>query len=76
VYLVQHGADHTQWQLPFLLLVGGFLFHTVWEGKSQYIYPYLFGLIPFAAFALSDVFERAESLLQKESDNEQEAECP
>ena len=76
VYLVQHGADHTQWQLPFLLLVGGFLFHTVWEGKSQYIYPYLFGLIPFAAFALSDVFDCAESLLQKESDNEQEAECP
>ena len=30
-------------------LVGGFLFHLFWEIKSQYVYPYIFLLIPLAA---------------------------
>lgn len=36
-----------------MYLAGGFLFHTVWETKSQYVYPYVYMLIPFAAGWLS-----------------------
>jgi len=36
------------WQLPFMYFIGGLLFHTAWEGKSQYVYTYVFVLIPFA----------------------------
>jgi len=32
-----------------LFFVGGFLFHLVWETKSQYVYPYVVMLIPLAA---------------------------
>lgn len=31
-----------------MYLAGGFLFHAVWETKSQYVYPYVYLLIPFA----------------------------
>lgn len=42
--------------LPFMIyLVGGFLFHLVWEGKSQYLYTYVFTLIPLAARLLNDI---------------------
>jgi len=30
-------------------LLGGFLFHLFWETKSQYVYPYIFLIIPIAA---------------------------
>ena len=43
---------HIGWEIPFAYFVGGFLFHLFWEGKSQYVYPYVFCLIPFAAFGL------------------------
>lgn len=36
----------------WLFLIGGFLIHIVWEGKSQYVYPYLFILIPGSAHEL------------------------
>lgn len=41
------------WQLMFTYLIGGFLFHFIWETKSQYVYPYVFGLLPFSACGLS-----------------------
>lgn len=37
------------WMLFYLYCIGGVLFHLIWETKSQYVYPYLFCLIPFAA---------------------------
>ena len=48
VYLLACGK-HSGWEIAFSYFVGGFLFHIFWEGKSQYIYPYVFCLIPFAA---------------------------
>ena len=49
------------WELFYLTLIGGFLFHTVWEAKSQYIYPYFFPLIPFAAFSVSNILTEIKS---------------
>ena len=49
------------WELFYLTLIGGFLFHTVWEAKSQYIYPYFFPLIPFVAFSVSNILTEIKS---------------
>lgn len=53
VFLIRHRKEKDGWQIAFMYFVGGLLFHTVWEGKSQYIYPYVFSLIPFVAFAFN-----------------------
>lgn len=45
------------WELPFIYFIGGFLFHTFWEAKSQYIYPYVFCLIPFIAYSIHHFFQ-------------------
>ena len=49
------------WEMLACFTVGGFLFHTVWEAKSQYIYPYLFVLIPLAAFAFWKVIAKIKA---------------
>lgn len=41
--------------LLLLYLTGGFLFHLFWETKSQYVYPYLFSLIPLCAFGAENL---------------------
>ena len=51
-FLLRHGLTHDGWEIPFLFFIGGFLFHLLWEGKSQYMYPYLFLLIPCCMYAL------------------------
>lgn len=53
LYLIISGGKQNGWEPMYLYFIGGLLFHTVWEGKSQYTYPYLFVLIPFAAYAFS-----------------------
>ncbi|MBM7642792.1 hypothetical protein [Streptococcus loxodontisalivarius] len=55
-------------------LTGGFLFHLVWETKSQYVYPYIFLILPLAAFGLVKLLEKAASLRQKQSHKVEEAE--
>lgn len=50
IYLVGFRKGQTFWQLCYLYTIGGALFHFIWETKSQYVYPYVFCLIPFAAF--------------------------
>ena len=48
-----------RWQLTELFLpmviLGGFFFHTIWEAKSQYIFPYFVCMLPGAAAGLSGV---------------------
>ena len=41
-----------QLMLPVTVL-GGFLYHMLFEAKSQYIYPYMLLLLPLAAKGLS-----------------------
>ena len=31
-----------------VLMIGGFVFFTFWEAKSQYVAPYYFVIIPYA----------------------------
>lgn len=38
-----------------LFFLGGFTFHFFWETKSQYTYPYVYFLIPYAAMILSSI---------------------
>ena len=42
--------------LPMAVL-GGFLFHTLWEGKSQYILPYFICMLPCAAAGIAEALE-------------------
>jgi hypothetical protein len=58
VYLILSRKSETPWELMYLYMIGGLLFHTVWEGKSQYTYPYLYVLIPFAAAAADEMLKR------------------
>ena len=43
--------------LPALIFIGGFLFHLVWEAKSQYALPYFILLLPYAAHGLLKLAE-------------------
>lgn len=38
---------------PYIFFIGGFLFHLLWETKSQYVYMYVLLLMPTAAQALT-----------------------
>lgn len=51
VFLIKYRKKVDGWQIAFMFFVGGLMFHTIWEGKSQYVYPYVFSLIPFVACA-------------------------
>ena len=44
-----------------LVILGGFFFHTLWEAKSQYIFPYFVCLLPCAAAGLAE----ASDILKK-----------
>ena len=54
-----------RWQLPELFLpmviLGGFFFHTLWEAKSQYIFPYFVCMLPGAAAGLSGTLRKWNS---------------
>lgn len=52
LYLLMFAKAGKGWEVSLLFCIGGFLFHIIWEGKSQYIYPYIFAQIPFAACAV------------------------
>lgn len=63
IYLWNRRKTGTMEQLFFpLVVLGGFLFHTLWEAKSQYIFPYLVCMLPAAAEGLS---EAAETVCRK-----------
>lgn len=45
-------------------VIGGFLYHALFEAKSQYIYPYMLYLLPYAAHGLN-ILENAVKALRK-----------
>lgn len=51
-----------RWQLTKLYLpmviLGGFIFHTIWEAKSQYIFPYFVCMLPGAAAGIAEVLKK------------------
>lgn len=38
--------------LGLIAVLGGFLFHMLWEANSRYIFPYSLSLLPYAAYGL------------------------
>ena len=58
-----------KWQeekvLYLLLYIGGFLFHLVSETTSQYVFVYVFGIIPYAACTFSSIAARINDAVAK-----------
>ena len=65
VYLLAFRRGQTLWQLCYLYTIGGALFHFVWETKSQYVYPYVFCLIPFAAYAFVQTARKCGEIVRR-----------
>lgn len=59
IFLVQNRKNMS---LDVLLLItifiGGFMFHTLWEGKSRYIIPYVIVIMPVAAINIKSFFSK------------------
>ena len=43
-----------------MIVLGGLLYHLLFEAKSQYALPYFALLVPLAAWGLSRLFSRIE----------------
>ncbi|MBQ8232149.1 MAG: hypothetical protein IJZ34_09535 [Lachnospiraceae bacterium] len=56
-------------QLPVYLcligVIGGFLFHMIWEANARYILPYSLLLMPYAAWGINRVLERISFFLRR-----------
>lgn len=48
-----------------LYFIGGFLLHILWEAKSQYVYPYVFVLLPCCAHEMNMLANRIGSVYNK-----------
>lgn len=53
LYVTCHRKESYVGGYALLYLLGGFLLHIAWEGKSQYVYTYVFILMPCCARALA-----------------------
>lgn len=51
--------------LPVLILIGGFLFSLIWEGRSRYVYPYVVMALPCVAVGIHYVEQTVEKVLDK-----------
>ena len=50
--------------LLITIFIGGFMFHTLWEGKSRYIIPYVVAIMPVAAISIKDVILRDKKTVE------------
>ena len=50
---------------PGIYFLGGFIFHLIWETKSQYVYTYVFLLIIPASFGFIAVYEKMKSHIKR-----------
>lgn len=48
-----------------LIIIGGFLFHIMWEAKSQYIIQYFIFAIPYGAAGFIEILDKSKEYLQK-----------
>ena len=58
-------ADQTVQLILPLVVLGGFLYHMIFEAKSQYIYVYMMYLVPIAAQGLCEVEYQLRKLMQR-----------
>jgi len=47
----------------FITFLGGFLFHTFWEGKSIYVFQYTLVLLPYTAFSIAKIYDKIKNKL-------------
>ena len=47
----------------FVVFLGGFFFHILWEGDSRYAMPYFVLLIPYGVWGMSFVWEKAKEVV-------------
>ncbi len=52
------------WLIP-LTILGGFLYHMLFEGKSQYVITYVTYMIPFAVWGIFRLVQISKGLLEK-----------
>lgn len=60
-FVISNRNKTYSFQYALLYMVGGFLIHIVWEGKSQYVYPYIFILIPGCAHELTVICDKIKT---------------
>ena len=48
-----------------IFLIGGFIFHLFWETKSQYVYPYVFILIPYSSYTIVRILDKLNFIMGK-----------
>lgn len=65
VFLIFQGKKTEGWELFVMYFLGGLIFHTFWEGKSQYIYPYVFSLIPCAMGGIWELSQKMKRLFHR-----------
>lgn len=51
--------------LPYLIFLGGFMFHIIWEAKSRYIIPYIIVLIPNSCIGITTIIRLIEKKLKR-----------
>ncbi len=56
-FMFLHKKTNVQTVLLPLVLLGGFSYHLLFEGKSQYVLTYIILLLPYAAYALCTILE-------------------
>jgi len=59
LYLLLCSKDehYRDWLIFAMILIGGFMFHMVWEAKSQYTLPYFVLLLPYTVMGYSKAAE-------------------
>lgn len=65
VFLICRGKQTRGWELFLMFFLGGLIFHSFWEGKSQYTYPYVFCLIPCAMAGIWELSRKMKRLFKK-----------
>ena len=45
-----------------VLMIGGFVFFTFWEAKSQYVAPYYFVIIPYAVIGWKSMINKISDM--------------
>lgn len=49
--------------IGLVAVLGGFLFHIMWEGSSRYVYIYSLLLMPYAACGMNSIAEKCRNLI-------------
>ena len=50
-------------EILLIVILGGILFHMLWEAKSRYVLPYFVMMLPMAAAGLAELTARVNAWL-------------